>query len=70
MRTFFILLALLPGLAAAAVAAEAPKKKAPKAAVNPCAHYGANFVQVPGTSTCVKVSGSIQTDISGSGRAR
>ena len=72
MRKLILLIALLPG---AAVANELPKqqqpkKKAPQAIVNPCAQYGAGFVQVQGTNTCVKMNGYIRTDVGASGRAR
>ncbi|MEA2886765.1 MAG: hypothetical protein QOD11_1125 [Bradyrhizobium sp.] len=30
-----------------------------KAAVNPCAEYGAGFVRIEGSSTCIKVGGSL-----------
>jgi hypothetical protein len=30
-----------------------------KAAANPCAEYGAGFVRIEGSSTCVKVGGSL-----------
>lgn len=67
MRRLILLIALLPGVAAAA---EQPKKKAPQVSVNPCAQYGAGFVQVQGTTTCVKLSGSVRVDIGRSGPAR
>jgi hypothetical protein len=62
----------LPGMAAANELQknEQAKKKAPQAAANPCAQYGAGFVQVQGTTTCVKVNGYIRTDVGTSGRAR
>jgi hypothetical protein len=59
---FIVTVALLPGMA---VAAEQQKKKpAPlPSAANPCAQYGAGWVQVKGSSTCVKVGGSISIDV-------
>jgi hypothetical protein len=33
-----------------------------------CPAYGPGFVQIPGTSTCVKVGGSVQVQGTGSGR--
>jgi hypothetical protein len=30
-----------------------------KAAANPCAEYGAGFVRIEGSSTCIKVGGSL-----------
>jgi hypothetical protein len=59
MKKLILLAALLPGVA---VAAEQPKKPAP-VTPNPCAQYGAGWVQIQGTSTCVKTSGSIRVDI-------
>jgi ABC-type phosphate transport system substrate-binding protein len=67
MRTLvpFVIMALLPGLAAAA---EQQNKKPPQVAVNPCAQYGAGFVQIQGTNTCVKVNASIRVDVGRSSR--
>ncbi len=45
-----------PGKAAAAGASAAP------ATDSLCASYGAGFVRVPGTSTCMKMSASTQAD--------
>ncbi|WP_018388670.1 hypothetical protein [Ancylobacter sp. FA202] len=28
-----------------------------------CAHFGAGFTRLAGSSTCVKISGSVQTDL-------
>jgi hypothetical protein len=67
MGKLILLIALLP---AAATAAEQPKKKAAPVTANPCAQYGAGWVQVQGTSTCVKVGGSIGIEMGTSGRAR
>lgn len=47
-----------------------PKPKPPQANANPCAQYGAGFVQVQGSQTCVKTNGYIRTDVTTSGRAR
>src|SRR5215212_1161830 len=41
----------------------APGKPAPSGRKNPCGIYGNGFTNVPGTDTCVKVDGSIQTDV-------
>jgi len=30
--------------------------------VNPCAAYGAGFVKVEGTSTCIKIGGSVRIE--------
>lgn len=67
MGKLILLIALLP---AAAVAAEQPKKKPVPVTANPCAQYGAGWVQVQGTTTCVKVGGSLQIEMGTSGRAR
>ena len=38
-----------------------------KAAANPCAEYGAGFVRIEGSSTCIKIGGSLSV---GSGVSR
>ncbi|XUM21249.1 porin [Bradyrhizobium oligotrophicum S58] len=51
----------LPGPKAAG-----PNKAAPRpgaAANNPCASYGANFVRLEGTDTCVKVGGALRVEM-------
>lgn len=77
MRKLILLIALLPGVAMVDVAGanDLPKNarskpKAPQPTANACAQYGAGFVQVPGTQTCVKTQGYIRTDVTTSGRAR
>jgi hypothetical protein len=40
--------------------------RAPKAAANSCAEYGPGFVKVEGTSTCMKIGGSISVGVGGS----
>ena len=60
MGRLILILVLLPTIAAAA---EQQKKKAPQVTANPCAQYGDGFVQLKGTTTCVKLSGSIQVEI-------
>jgi hypothetical protein len=67
MGKLILLIALLP---AAATAAEQPKKKPAPVTANPCAQYGAGWVQVQGTTTCVKLSGSIRIETGTSGPAR
>jgi hypothetical protein len=57
-------LAVLPSLA---VAAELPKKSTPPppretTAANPCVAYGAGFVRVEGTTTCVKVGSTVRVE--------
>jgi hypothetical protein len=53
----------LAGLATPALAAELPPRSA--AAVEPvraCASQGAGFFSVPGSETCVKISGRVRAD--------
>ena len=38
----------------------------PAKAANPCAEYGAGFVRIEGSSTCVKIGGSLSVGIGGS----
>jgi hypothetical protein len=38
----------------------------PAKAANPCAEYGAGFVRVEGSSTCVKIGGSFGVGVGGS----
>jgi hypothetical protein len=70
MRTIvpLIILAVLSASAASAQQsrdgkADKPAKSLPlrpaKAAVNSCAEYGAGFVRVEGSSTCIKIGGSV-----------
>jgi hypothetical protein len=40
--------------------------RAPKAAANSCAEYGPGFVKVEGSSTCMKIGGSISVGVGGS----
>ncbi|MGJ4913423.1 porin [Bradyrhizobium sp. HKCCYLRH2060] len=43
-----------------------PNKAAPSSGAatnNPCASYGANFVRVEGTDTCVKVGGALGVEM-------
>jgi hypothetical protein len=37
-----------------------------KAAANPCAEYGAGFVRIEGSSTCMKIGGSFGVGVGGS----
>lgn len=71
-----LLIALLPGIALANDVPKSaqpqsgqPKKSLPVVA-NPCAQYGAGFVLVPGTTTCIRATGSIQIDMGRSGPTR
>jgi hypothetical protein len=69
-----ILVTLLPASMAAAEPSRAPKAKvAPpsklvpaKRAVNSCAAYGAGFVKVDGSDTCVKIGGAVSIGVGGS----
>jgi hypothetical protein len=62
-----VLTLLVMGLPAWAAAAEQPrtsnKPKEPPVRANPCAIYGAGYVQVEGTSTCVKIGAGITVDV-------
>jgi porin-like protein len=61
---------LLAALPICATAAELPKKTTPaprETRGNPCAAYGAGFVRVEGTTTCVKVGGTVRVE---SGRSK
>jgi hypothetical protein len=77
MRTIVpvIVLALLSASAASAQQSrdskpDKPAKSLPlrpaKAAANPCAEYGAGFVRIEGSSTCIKIGGSFGVGVGGS----
>jgi hypothetical protein len=72
MGKLILLIALVPGVAAANDLPKntQPKPKAPQAAANPCAQYGPGFVQVQGSTTCVKTNGYVRTDAVTHGRPR
>jgi hypothetical protein len=71
-------------LASAAAAAEQPRPQKPDKAATPgkllplkrsnsanaCAEYGAGFVKVEGTSTCVKIGGAVSVGAGVSGGSR
>jgi hypothetical protein len=68
MRTV-IYATMLAALPISATAAELPKKTTPaprEVKVNPCAAYGAGYVRIEGTTTCVKVGGSVSVEAGGS----
>ena len=68
MRTM-IYATMLAALPISVAAAELPKKTTPpprEVKGNPCAAYGAGYVRVEGTTTCVKVGGSVGVDAGGS----
>jgi hypothetical protein len=46
--------------AAPAFAAERPSAAARP---NPCAHHGPGFAPIPGTDTCVRVSGRVRSEV-------
>ena len=65
MGKLIFIVALLPSMAMAAEQQKKPaaeQKKPAQATANPCAQYGAGFVQVQGTNTCVKLTGSIRVE--------
>jgi len=64
MGKLILLIALVPGVAAANDLPKKaqPKPKAPAATANPCAQYGPGFVQVQGTTTCVRTNGYVRID--------
>lgn len=67
MKRLMLIVALLPTLATAAEQQKKsvqPPKKNPVAA-NPCAQYGDGFVQLQGTTTCVRLNGSIRMETGG-----
>ena len=77
MRTVFpvIVLAVLSVSVASAQQPRGGKREKPapsvplpaaKAAANPCAEYGAGFVRIEGSSTCIKIGGSIGVGVGGS----
>ena len=63
MKTLFaaLMMTTLPGAAIAQDARPPKQLPAPVRAQkrNPCAEFGAGFVQAEGTSTCVKIGGSV-----------
>ena len=68
MRAIFA--AVLVILPTWAVAAEKPRQPSDKPAAkpapvrgNPCAAYGAGFVRIEGSSTCVKMGGNVTIDV-------
>jgi|HubBroStandDraft_4_1064222.scaffolds.fasta_scaffold2391934_1 hypothetical protein len=63
MRTM-IYASMLAALAISVTAAELPKKPTTprEVKVNPCAAYGAGYVRVEGTTTCVKVGVSVRVE--------
>jgi hypothetical protein len=76
MRTIFLVIVVVLLSASAAPAQQfrdgKPDKPAkslplrPSKAANPCAEYGAGFVRIEGSSTCVKIGGSLSVGVGGS----
>jgi hypothetical protein len=67
-----VVAAMLMALPISAIAEDRqPAKPQPRQVKsNPCAAFGPGFVQVEGTSTCVKVGGSIDVGVGGGTRPR
>jgi hypothetical protein len=77
MRNLF-LIAALAALSASSASAQQSRDRKPdkpaasiplrpaKTAVNPCAEYGAGFIRVEGSSTCMKIGGTISVGVGGS----
>lgn len=62
MSVFAVALAL-----ATQVAAEEPRRKGARPAAkkpNPCAVHGPGFTMLPGTTTCVRLGGAVEGDLS------
>src|ERR1700712_3857187 len=51
--------------AASAQAADLPVKAKPVEYVKICSAYGKGFYYIPGTDTCIRISGYLREDISG-----
>lgn len=45
---------------------KSPPLRPAKTAANPCAEYGAGFVRIEGSSTCIKIGGSLSVGVGGS----
>jgi hypothetical protein len=50
-----------------AIRAEAGERATAAAAARPCPEYGAGFVQVPGTETCVRIGGGLRGEVQAGG---
>jgi hypothetical protein len=77
MRTIFPIIVLAVFSASSASAQQSSDRKPgkpatsvpprpAKAAANPCAGYGAGFVRIEGSSTCIKIGGSFGVGVGGS----
>jgi hypothetical protein len=75
-RKLFLIVALAALSASSASAQQSRDRKPdkpsasiplrPAAALNPCAEFGPGFVRIEGSSTCMKIGGSISVGVSGS----
>ena len=79
MRKIFLVIAMMALLPASSAAAEQPRPPKSDTSINPrqlplkgartadsCAMYGAGFVRVDGTQTCVKIGGAVSIGVGGS----
>ena len=63
-----VVVAVLPTWVAVAQQSNQPPKHSPKSGTlrpikgNPCAMYGAGFVKVEGSDTCVKIGGGVSVE--------
>src|SRR5688572_11033035 len=51
-----------------AIGVEAAERATAASAARPCPAYGAGFVQVPGTETCVRIGGRLRGEAQAGGR--
>jgi hypothetical protein len=71
----FLVVSLLPAFVLAQQSGQ-PATKPEKSSTlrpaksNPCAHYGAGFVQVGNTTTCIKIGGGVTFEGGGGARSR
>ncbi|TDR89955.1 porin [Enterovirga rhinocerotis] len=70
-RALATTLLLAAALAAGSASAKERLRPVQHEAMSECPEYGRGFVKVPGTSTCIKISGRVRMDQTiASGRAR
>ena len=69
-----LVVSLLPTFVVAQQSSQQPTKPKPNALrptkSNPCAQYGAGFVQVGDTTTCIKIGGGVTFEGGGGARTR
>ena len=79
-KSLLVMMAVV--LASVAAAAEQPRPRKPEQAApsgkllplkrsnsaNACAEYGAGFVRIEGTSTCMKIGGAVSVGVSSGSR--